>query len=149
MPRGRREAMTPYFAYGANLDRAGMARRCPRSRPRGTARLEDHRFLIMATGYATVVPAPGAVVHGILWDLANTDMPALDFFEEVDAGLYRKVALPVRLGADEVGALVYRGASTVRGVPCPGYMEMVLAAAAGWDLPAAYLSELRGWLAAS
>ena len=141
--------MTPYFAYGANLDRVGMAQRCPRSRPRGTARLEEHRFLIMDAGYATVVPAPGAVVHGVLWDLADEDIPALDRFEEVDAGLYRKVVLPVRLGEERLDALVYHGVRTVPGVPCPGYMEMVVSAAAGWDLPAAYCSELRGWLAAS
>lgn len=141
--------MTRYFAYGANLDRIGMARRCPRSRPIGAARLDAYRFLIMQAGYATVVPAPGAVVHGALWDLADEDVPALDAFEEVDAGLYRKVVLAVQQGGERVDALVYHAASTLRGVPCPGYMEMVVAAAAGWDVPAAYMAELRGWLPAA
>ena len=140
--------MTLYFAYGANLDRVGMAQRCPRSRPLGAAHLENFGFRIMEAGYATVVPAAAAVVHGGLWDLTDEDIAALDAFEEVDAGLYRKVTLTVRHGGKRVEALVYRAVSTTRGTPCPGYMEMVVAAACGWDLPAAYLSELRGWLGA-
>ncbi|MBE7220012.1 MAG: gamma-glutamylcyclotransferase [Caulobacteraceae bacterium] len=138
--------MTLYFAYGANLDRAGMARRCPRSRPLGTARLEGHRFRIMEHGYATVVPVSGAEVHGVLWEVAPDDLPALDAFEEVDAGLYLRAALLVHHGPHRSEAMVYLAGSTAVGVPCPGYMEAVLRAATGWALPSAYLAELRGWL---
>lgn len=145
-PGRRREAVTPYFAYGANLDPLGMARRCPRSRPLGHARLDDHRFRIMHQGYATVVPSPGAVVYGVLWDLAPEDLGGLDAFEEVDDGLYRRDVLPVHHAMQRITAMVYLAGSTTVGAPCPGYMEAVVSAALEWSLPTPYLAELRGWL---
>mgnify|MGYP002790472545 CR=1 FL=1 len=36
--------MPLYFAYGLNMDPAGMAQRCPRSKPLGLARLPRHRI---------------------------------------------------------------------------------------------------------
>ncbi len=45
--------MPLYFAYGANMDVEDMARRCPRSRPLGVARLMRHRLAIMREGWLT------------------------------------------------------------------------------------------------
>jgi len=39
--------MPLYFSYGSNMDVAGMAARCPRSKPLGLARLAHHRLAIM------------------------------------------------------------------------------------------------------
>lgn len=138
--------MPLYFAYGANLDRVAMAQRCPRSAALGPARLDHHRFIIMADGYATVIPASGAVVHGLLWDVPPDDLPALDDFEEVEAGLYRRTTLPITVGERDRHAAAYLAASVTPGVPCPGYMEAVLAAAEACGLPAPYRAELRTWL---
>ena len=87
--------MPLYFAYGSNMDAAAMARRCPGSRPLGPARLARHRFAILEAGYATVVRDSRASVHGILYDLALSDVPALDRYEDIARGLYRKVMQPV------------------------------------------------------
>ena len=46
--------MPLYFAYGANMDVAAMATRCPGAKPVGTARLPRHRFIITGDGYASV-----------------------------------------------------------------------------------------------
>ena len=51
-------------------------------------------------------------------------------------GLYRSVTLPVRAGARQVPALVYVARSRTPGLPRPGYLEAVLAAARDWSLPA-------------
>src|SRR5579863_7194541 len=80
--------MPLYFAYGANMDRAAMAARCPRSTPLGPAALMRHRLAIMREGWLTVVRDARARAHGVLWDLALADVPALDRFEGVGAGLY-------------------------------------------------------------
>ncbi|MGL4494164.1 MAG: gamma-glutamylcyclotransferase family protein, partial [Beijerinckiaceae bacterium] len=50
--------MPLYFAYGANMDREGMAKRCPASKPLGLARLARHRFVVTVDGYASVVRDP-------------------------------------------------------------------------------------------
>jgi len=48
-----------HFAYGSNMSGALMRRRCPGARLEGRACLPGYRFVIMRSGYASVVPAPG------------------------------------------------------------------------------------------
>ena len=50
--------MPLYFAYGLNMDPAGMADRCPNSRALGPARLPRHRFIVTTDGYASVIRDP-------------------------------------------------------------------------------------------
>ena len=122
--------MPIYFAYGANMDVAAMAQRCPSSRPLGPARLMNYRFFIMTDGFASVRRAAGSAVYGLLWDLALADVAALDRFEDVASGRYGKIVQPViRSGAGGVQALIYVGASQETGLPRPGYLESVIAAA--------------------
>ena len=136
--------MPLYFAYGSNMDSAAMAERCPGSRAIGIARLVRHRFLINADGYATVVRDPRGTVHGLLWDLALKDVPALDRYEGVAQGLYSKVIQSVLTAQGPRRALVYIGRSAQPGMPKPGYLEGVIAAAQAAGLPAAYIQSVGG-----
>ena len=111
--------MPLYFAYGSNMDRVAMAARCPRSKPIGLARLPRHRFLITTDGYASVLRDPRRTVHGVLWDLALADVPALDRYESLHTGLYTKIVQPVVTPAGPRRALVYVGRSAVPGKPKP------------------------------
>lgn len=138
--------MPLYFAYGANMDVEAMARRCPGSKALGVARLPRHRFIITRDGYASVVRHPRGEVHGVLWDLALSDVRTLDKFEEVDRGLYAKISQPVIAASGPKRALVYVGASIEPGAPRPGYLESVLASAESWNLPAAYRQEMMRFL---
>ncbi len=137
--------MPLYFAYGANMDRDAMAKRCPQSRVLGPARLARHRFVITADGFASVLRDPRRTVHGVLWELALSDIPALDRYEEVHRGLYAKINQPVIAADGPRRALVYVSRNGEQGVPRPGYLEGVLAAAAAWDLPADYLQDMARW----
>lgn len=133
-----------YFAYGSNMDREAMRRRCPKSRPLGRARLIRHRFFIMSSGHGSVKRDPHMDVHGVLYDLALSDIPALDRYEEVGRGLYQKITQPVlRDGAAPARALLYVGTSAREGVAQDSYFECVIAAASDWDLPDSYLRYLR------
>ena len=136
-----------YFAFASNMVTAQMAERCPTAESRGIGVLHDHRFIIGRRGYATVIDEPGATVHGILWGLRPEHEAALDVYEGVRHGLYRKVRLSVR-SADgtEQKAIVYVAGDPARGNAVAGYMEKVVAAAEAHALPAAYVDELRGWL---
>ncbi|MER2266628.1 gamma-glutamylcyclotransferase family protein [Methylobacterium oxalidis] len=138
--------MPLYFAYGANMDAAAMALRCPASRLVGQGRLNRHRFIVMREGYASVVRDPARTVWGVLWDLALADIPALDRYEGVASGLYSKAAQPVTTREGVKRALIYLGRSTAPGMPRPGYLDAVLQAGEAAQLPAAYLREMRGWL---
>ena len=128
--------MPLYFAYGSNMDPAGMARRCPRSKPLGPARLERHRLAVMREGWLTAIRSPNSAVHGVLWDLALADVPALDRYEGVPRGLYAKTVQPVVTAAGPKRALVYFGANAGPGTPRADYIAGVAAAARAWELPA-------------
>lgn len=132
-----------YFAYGSNMDKNAMLQLCPKSRPLGLARLAKHRIFVMEEGYASVRPDAAAMVHGVLYDLALSDVPGLDRYEEVSRGLYRKITQPVlRTGAAPVRAMVYVGRSQAEGMPKADYWQRILKAAADWDLPQLYISML-------
>jgi len=133
------------FAYGSNMDLAAMRARCPASRPLGAARLLRHRFFVTADGYASVARHPQGVVWGLLWEVALSDMPALDRYESVATGLYAKTVQPVVTAAGPRRAILYVARAARPGPPRPGYMESVLEAAAAAGLPAEYRHELAAW----
>ena len=99
--------MRHYFAYGSNMDRAHMAKLCPRAEALGPALLKDHRFLIAHGGYGSVARKRNSVVHGVLWRIAARDLIALDAYEEIGDGLYQHALLPVHWDNKLLKALVY------------------------------------------
>jgi gamma-glutamylcyclotransferase (GGCT)/AIG2-like uncharacterized protein YtfP len=130
-----------YFAYGANMERAAMRRRCGGATPLGPAVLRGWRYVI-AQGYGSVAPAAGCHVFGVLWRLTPRDLAALNAFESLDSGLYRRAMLTVETGGGRARALVYVGCRRGRRRPMPGYQERLVAAAQEWRLPRRYIAEL-------
>lgn len=78
-----------YFAYGSNLNIAQMARRCPRATPIRAFALKDWQLVFR--GVADIVQKSGAVVWGGVWDITDECERALDRYEGLSSGLYRKV----------------------------------------------------------
>jgi gamma-glutamylcyclotransferase (GGCT)/AIG2-like uncharacterized protein YtfP len=124
------------------MDVGSMRQRCPGATLLRAERLAGYRFVIARAGFAGLVPDPAARVHGVLWDLTPADEAALDEFEGVAEGLYRRVTLSIGGGP----ALVYVPVDHDRGEPQPGYLRDVLAAARSQGLPRDYIAELEGWL---
>ncbi len=121
-----------------------MARRCPRSRLLGRARLPRWRFVALPSGFASVVPDARAAVHGALWDVAVSDVGALDRYEDLGRGLYAKRIMPVlREPVGSAPALVYVGAAPNQGAAPPGYLAEIIAAAQALELPQSYVDYLR------
>jgi len=136
-----------YFAYGSNLDAEQMRERCPSSQMRFTAELRDHRlgFSYFSRrwrgGAADLVPAKGCSIWGVVYELAEAELPLLDRFE---AG-YQRIGLPVcRDGGELHDVLSY----TVRGAkgscqPTPAYRDKMLRWGRHWNFPDGYLDALR------
>jgi gamma-glutamylcyclotransferase (GGCT)/AIG2-like uncharacterized protein YtfP len=131
-----------YFAYGSNMDRAHMARLCPQAEPYGAASLRSYKYVIAASGFATVIPWPGSFVHGVLWKVTPREIAALDRYEDVAGGLYRAVQLPVKYNDRLLRALVYLAISDRTGATPPGYLDKIVTAAKDWNLPADYVDYL-------
>ena len=138
--------MTLHFSYGANMSRAIMRRHARDAEPLGVAELTGHRFVITGDGYASVEPARGETVHGVLWRITPRDRVTLDAWENISAGLYRAETVPVRHAGELMPALVYFARPRGEGRPKHGYIELVIAAAHEWNLPPRYIRALETWL---
>jgi cation transport regulator ChaC len=137
--------MPLYFAYGSNMDRAAMRRRCPGARAVGPAVLDDHGFFVGIDGWGSVKPRRGDRVHGVLWKLGPRDVAALHAYELLHAGLYEVRDLPVRLDGRRVRAMIYLLRRRTAGRPKPGYVALIAAAARAWQLPERYIRSVERW----
>jgi gamma-glutamylcyclotransferase (GGCT)/AIG2-like uncharacterized protein YtfP len=135
---------TLYFSYGANMDPLHMAEHSPGAVRLGKAILPDHAFGIAAGHYGTVRATAGGSVHGVLWRLTPADEAALDEFEGIAKGFYRKDTAEVR---DEKGELIpamfYRPVDDSPGVASRRYLERIIEVAIELDFPVAYLEQLK------
>jgi len=110
----------------------------------GTAALAGHRVAIGQAGYGTLLPAAEGTVHGIVWELTEGDEQALDQFEGVDRGFYRKASKVVSTAAGPLEAMVYLAVDGRPGVASPDYIRQVVTAAKAAGFPPRYLAELAG-----
>jgi hypothetical protein len=134
--------VTLYFAYGSNMARRQMARRCPGAAVLGVVNLVGWRFIINTRGFATILPDTAGQVFGLLWRLAAGNDVALDRYEGVDRRCYVRDWLDL---ADHGRTLVYLATDSAHGKPRDGYLEEILRAAEAEGLPDAYMAELAKW----
>jgi gamma-glutamylcyclotransferase (GGCT)/AIG2-like uncharacterized protein YtfP len=141
--------MPLYFAYGANMNAAGMAARCKGARAVGVARLMRHKFMIMPEGWASVERDMHKIVYGVLWEVSFAHIRALDVYEDIARGLYSKITQPViKADGGSVRALIYVGRRAAHALASAqtraqaDYMADVIASAQAQGLPDAYIREL-------
>ena len=104
--------------------------------PLGVATLAGYRFVITADGYASVAPAAGQNVHGLVWRLTPRDRVTLDAWENVAGGLYRAETLPVaQSGTAEPGAGLYRARVPDRAAAARLYGDRDRSGARCWNCP--------------
>ena len=83
------------------MDEVQMRERCPESRLVGPALLENYRvaFTIFSPrrkcGCADVIPSPGQVVPGLLYEVSERDIENLDRYENVANDIYRRIEVQV------------------------------------------------------
>lgn len=137
-----------YFAYGSNMNWEQMRLRCPSARFVNVARLPDHRFAITRQsrrrkcGTADVLPQGGSEVWGIVYEIAESDLGALDGFED---GYRREKRLVYASGDGHapIEVLVYI-AEKEPDPPLPNaeYKRLIIEGASHWKLPRPYLEML-------
>jgi len=135
-----------YFAYGSNLDKTQMGRRCPQAIRRSKAMLPGYRFIINCRGVASIVADDQSKVEGLLWVLTENDEKALDHCEGVSSGYYEKRWLDVIMpDSSEIKALVYIATTNVIGTPRHGYLEKIVTAAECLEFSSSYVEHLKSW----
>jgi hypothetical protein len=124
-----------YAAYGANLNRAQMAARCPDARLLGVSTIANYRLLFRGehkNAYATIEPSanmesapPHNAVPVAVWELTESDELALDVYEDFPR-LYRKERISLPLGDQTIIAMVYiMNGSPPLGRPSNGYYRTI------------------------
>jgi gamma-glutamylcyclotransferase (GGCT)/AIG2-like uncharacterized protein YtfP len=138
-----------YAAYGSNMDPAQMARRCPHSPQRGTGWLQGWRLtfggedLGWEGALATVVEAGGERVFVVLYELSEADEAALDSWDGVTVGYYRKSKVRVSTLDSDVLAWLYVLNDYEGGLPSARYLGLMADAAETAGAPADYVAGLR------
>lgn len=112
-----------YFAYGMNTNLDEMSRRCPEAVSLGAAWINDYELVFRT--HADIAPIPGSVCHGVLWDIGDQDLRALDALEGFPY-YYTRFYIKVNTTDSFVFALTYQmtDQSYVQ-VPSTGYLTTV------------------------
>lgn len=137
-----------YFAYGSNMDPDQMAERCPGSAPIGAAVLRDYRLVFVwdsprwLGGVGHVEPAPGDDVWGVLWELSDDHVRALDGYEQVHKGIYARDTVAVVADGETTEALIYLATDRGYRKPSRRYMGALIRGAQAFALPSGYVERL-------
>jgi gamma-glutamylcyclotransferase (GGCT)/AIG2-like uncharacterized protein YtfP len=115
-----------YFAYGSNLNKRQMSERCPTAVPL----LLGWRLVFRRT--TDIVPCFGYTVLGGLYSVANADIQALDRYEGVPHGRYRRRYFRVR--GERVLTYVMNNGIPMRHPP-PEYYQLIEQGYRDWKLP--------------
>jgi hypothetical protein len=138
-----------YFAYGSNLLRERLLARCPNLAYAGRATLRDHRLTFDkvstdGSGKCAYELAQGAELRGVLWNVPEKDLPALDSAEAAGQGYERRTVDGVMEDGQIAGAMAYGATRCQTGLqPYDWYLALVIAGATQQGLPDAYIERLR------
>ena len=139
-----------YFAYGSNLNVRFMQIYCPSAAFLMKAELPNYRvdFLHYSEkrqgGISSIIETPGEMVHGVIYDVKDDEIKAMDILESVPEGLYRRETFLV-LGEDGSwqAADLYH-VTNPRGPypPSKGYLEDMIEGAKEHGLEPVYVEKL-------
>lgn len=151
-----------YFAYGSNMDPEQMRERCPDHTVVGLAALSDHELtfphfsLRWNGGVAGVQIHHGGTVWGVLYEISDRDLAALDEIEgfkgsDDEHNLYDRCLITVELvRADDgsfprrVRACAYFARPTNPSPPTREYLDRLVNGARHHRLPDEYVEKLTG-----
>ena len=114
--------MALYFSYGMNTNAAQMAHRCPNSISLGVAELPDYELVFR--GCADIEPTPGSCMEGVLWDITDDCLAALDVLEGYPS-FYTRYEVTVFHNNAWKTALVYKMNAMDLFPPNAGYLRML------------------------
>jgi gamma-glutamylcyclotransferase (GGCT)/AIG2-like uncharacterized protein YtfP len=149
-----------YFAYGSNLDPVQMEERCPGHEVVGRAVLRGHALRFRGYGrdwegaVATVEPAEGHDVHGVVFALTGAHYALLDGYEGCDgpgaaSNLYDRVATRVEMeGGELVDVQTYVMRRHPEGAPSRRYRDAIVRGMRHHGLPTTAIGEIERVVAA-
>jgi AIG2 family protein len=140
--------MSYFFAYGARMNPDTMRSDVPDAVAIGPGRLEGYRLVFNVPsrswggGGANAAPALGGHLWGVLWDVGDADMKALDSFRG-DERMQHVLEVEVQGPEGPVQATTFAIDSPERFIaPTDRYLAMLRGVAEDHGLPDEALSEI-------
>ena len=131
-----------YIAYGSNLNKGQMARRCPTARYVGTGMVEGYELKFKGRpegAYATIDPKKGGSVPVAIWEIQPYDEFRLNQYEGYPNNYFTR-NIPVKIGNHEVTGMVYiMNLQAQANRPSKHYYQTVEQGYKDCDLDTAYL----------
>ena len=112
-----------YFAYGMNTNQEQMAWRCPKAVSLGAAELPEYELAFRT--HADINPVPGSSMEGVLWEITDECLAALDQLEGYPS-YYTRYEVDVFHDNKWKKALVYKMNSSGFASPSAGYLRMLV-----------------------
>ena len=110
--------------------------------------LRDHRIVFTwdshawEGGVAHVLPERGRDTWGVLWELTEDHLRALDRYERVEDGIYARTTTHVLHDGRAVEALIYLANDSEPKAPSKRYLRALVRGARAHGLPAEYVAAL-------
>lgn len=154
------EGRVHYFAYGSNMNPAQMAARCPAHRVIGLAALREYQLVFplysneWEGGVGSVQRHHGGTVWGVLFDLSESDLAALDQFEGFrgpgdEHNVFDRTQFTVELVRPDDGSFprrvradAYVARPSNPSPPSRRYLDTILEGARHHRLPEEYVARL-------
>ena len=130
-----------YLAYGSNLHRGQMARRCPTATILGISEIPDYTLTFRGSGVATIEPKKGDSVPVLVWSITKRDEQSLDIYEG-SPRLYVKQDFTIVLNGEKIKAMAYvMTPGRPLAVPPSSYYNTILTGYKEFGFDLSYLSK--------
>ena len=114
--------MSLYFSYGMNTNSVQMAHRCPNAVSLGVAELDGYELVFR--GCADIRAREGTTMEGVLWNITDECLAALDVLEGYPT-YYTRYDVPVFHNGEWKTAMVYKMNYGDIFPPNAGYLRML------------------------
>jgi gamma-glutamylcyclotransferase len=139
-----------YFGYGSNMLTARLQARVPSATPVTTAMLQGwtlrfHKRSRDGSGKCNIVSQNGSHVHGMVFEVSDADLYALDEAEQRGRG-YKRRDVTLQSGPTTIEAFAYVAQPAYVDdalLPYDWYHALVLAGARQHALPSPYVAEIK------
>lgn len=135
---------TLYFAYGSNINLEQMEHRCPDAQLVGPVTLQNYELQFRGSGFATVSPKKGSVVHGLLWKLTPKSEQALDRYEGYPRHYIKEAVMAQTADGSKIPVMAYIMAEPLccqPALPSPYYYRAIQQGFEANGLPVESLEE--------
>lgn len=126
------------FSYGSNLCIEHMNVRCPRAIPLGRFDLKHTQLVFRGVADAVFVPGEASCPGGI-WRITAACEAALDRYEGIGSGAYRKEIVDLTGVEGETEMMLYSMNSTGIFPPSQSYLDTIIQGYRDFKLPLKYL----------